>query len=54
MLVKEVLLFMRSQKQGSIIFISSVAASATFALSIFQHEISKSATVQLNYQRLSR
>ena len=48
MLVKEVLPFMRSQKQGSIIFISSVAAVYSSPYSYAPYEISKSALIKLS------
>ena len=48
MLVKEVLPFMRSQKQGSIIFISSLAAVYSAPYSYAPYEISKLALIKLS------
>ena len=48
MLVKEVLPFMRSQKHGSIIFISSLAAVYSAPYSYAPYEISKLALIKLS------
>ena len=48
MLVKEILPFMRSQRQGSIIFISSLAAVYSAPYSYAPYEISKLALIKLS------
>ncbi len=48
MLVKESATFYRSQKQGSIIFISSLAAVYSSPYSYAPYEISKSALIKLS------
>ena len=48
MLVKEILPFMRSQRQGSIIFISSLAAVYSAPYSYASYEISKLALIKLS------